>query len=76
MDDSQGQRWSSPYLGDLGLLSDLWLASRLLPVDLVSVNPASELVCQPEKPEAGPVCQLLVAGKGQNQTYILMTQLN
>lgn len=35
-------------LGDLGLLRDLWFPSRLLPVDLVSVNPASELVCQPE----------------------------
>lgn len=53
---------ASAYLGDLGLLSDLGFPSRLLPVDLVSVNPASELVCQPEKPEAAPVSQLSVTG--------------
>lgn len=37
------------FLCDLGLLGDLGFSSRLLPVDLMSMNPTSELVCQPER---------------------------
>lgn len=35
-------------LSDFGLLGDLRFSSRLLPVDLVSTDPTSELVSQPE----------------------------
>lgn len=35
-------------LSDFGLLGDLRFSSRLLPVDLVSADPTSELVSQPE----------------------------
>lgn len=37
------------FLGDLCLLGDLRFPSRLLAVDLVSVNPTSQLVRQPER---------------------------
>lgn len=36
-----------PNLGDLGLLGQFRFPSRFLPVDLVPVDPASELVSQP-----------------------------
>lgn len=37
------------FLGNFGLLGGFWFSSRLLPVDLMSMDPTSELVCQPER---------------------------
>lgn len=37
----------TPHLGDLGLLGDLRFSSRLLPIDLMSMDPPPQLVCQP-----------------------------
>lgn len=42
-----GQRQQAEHLGHLGLLSQFGFASRLLPVDLVPVDPAPELVGKP-----------------------------
>lgn len=42
-----GINWTELNLGDLGLLGQLGFSSRFLPVNLVPVDPASELVSQP-----------------------------